>query len=207
MKKIILVDIGCAGALHHYWNKIPINSIKIIGVDANVAEIGKLKTLYPDHNWIAAQVGKAKSIEELNAKRAYDIFNKKLFTDKLISLDDVCETPDFIKVDVDGYDLEVLESGPKAISHASGIYLESEFEMPTFNPRNNLFKHGELLRSYGFHLEFMWGQRYSVKYSNLADKNCRARCVGNGLWLKDSHKLKNFWKELYKVPTTWLGEE
>ena len=101
MKKIILVDIGCAGALHHYWNKIPINSIKIIGVDANVAEIGKLKTLYPDHNWIAAQVGKAKSIEELNAKRAYDIFNKKLFTDKLISLDDVCETPDFIKVDVD----------------------------------------------------------------------------------------------------------
>jgi FkbM family methyltransferase len=207
MKTFNLVDIGCAGALHHYWNNIPINNINIIGVDANVAEIGKLRLEYPNYTWIAAQVGKAKSIDELNSKTAYNIFNRKVFTEKLISLDDVCENPDFIKIDVDGYDLEVLESGPKALTHASGIYLESEFEIPAFNPRNNLFNHGELLRSYGFHLEYMWGQRYSIKYSNPYDKSCRARCVGNGLWLKDSHKLKNFWKKIYCIPKTWLGEE
>jgi hypothetical protein len=204
MKKLNLVDIGCAGALHHHWTNIPIDRINIIGVDANVAEIGRLKVLYPEYTWIAAQVGKAKSIEQLNSKVSYNIFNKKLFTDRLITLDDVCETPDFIKIDVDGYDLEVLESGPKALEYASGIYLESEFEIPSFNPRNNLINHGNLLRSYGFHLEFMWGQRYSVRYNK---QSTNARCIGNGLWLKDSHKLKNFWKKIYNVPLTWLGEK
>lgn len=207
MQKLILLDIGCAGGVHHNWYKLPINNINIIGVDANVAEIARLKTIEPRNTWIAAQVGKAKTIEQLNSISSYDEFLSKKFTEKVVSLDSICKNPDFIKIDVDGHEIDILESGHEALSHASGIYLESEFEIPSYNPRNNLFNQGDILRSYGFHLEFMWGQRYSTKYSNPNDTSCRSRCVGNGLWLKESHKLKNFWKKLYEVPTTWLGEE
>lgn len=204
MAKLTLLDIGCAGGIPKEWEVLDSSLINVIGVDANVAEIGRLKIRHPNYVWIAAQVGYAKDLKRLAAFTSYEVFGKASFTDSVISLDEVCSTPDFIKIDVDGHEIEILESGPQALAHASGVYLESEFEIPSYNPRNNLFNHGEVLKRHGFHLEYMWGQRCSVKYRNDSSK---ARCIGNGLWLKESHKLERFWKKIYNVPQTWLGEE
>lgn len=205
MDKLTLLDIGCAGGIQKEWSTLSSKLVSIIGVDANVAEIAKLKISYPEISWIAAQVGKAKDLKRLAAFKSYEVFGKNIFTDKVISLDEVCSNPDFIKIDVDGHEIEILESGPSALNYASGVYLESEFEIPEYNPRNNLFNHGEILKKHGFHLEYMWGQRCSVKYRDRDSK--KAKCIGNGLWLKESHKLERFWKKLYNVPQTWLGEE
>lgn len=200
-----MLDIGCAGGIQKEWMILSPKLVNIIGVDANISEIAKLTIKYPEHKWIAAQVGKAKDLKRLAAIKSYEIFGKNIFTDNVISLDEVCSTPDFIKIDVDGHEIEILESGHEALTYASGVYLESEFEIPDYNPRNNLFNHGEILKRYGFHLEYMWGQRCSLKYRDYISK--KAKCVGNGLWLKESHKLEPFWKKIYDVPKTWLGEE
>jgi hypothetical protein len=203
MEKLILIDVGCAGGFPEQWNEIPDKYKKCIGVDANIEEIKRRQSIYPKANFIAAQVGKGKTIEELKKNKAYEIWGSASFVEDVIPLSSVHPSPDFIKIDVDGYDLEVIESGIDILESVSGIYIECQFGENKFNPRNTLTNQIDFLREHEFYLDFLWGQKIMEFRVDEFKGKTYPRCYGNALFLKDEHKLQEFWQKLYKTPVDW----
>ena len=114
---------------------------------------------------------------DLNLKDRVTITNT--FTTNTLSLD-VCQEKhsisaiDFIKIDVEGAELEVLQGGKKLVSSTLGVAFEVDFE-PRFNPLNYFYSIDKELKESGFSFfdvtRFLRAGRRKSKFSSLEVKN------------------------------------
>jgi hypothetical protein len=101
---------------------------------------------------------------------------------------------DFIKIDVDGYDMDVLMSGEKTIrsSPVLGLALEVNFYGTTSETDHTFHNTDRLMRSWGFDLFDLTVRRYSAAaLPALFQYDCPAQTIhgrpyqGDALYLRD----------------------
>lgn len=146
-KKLIIADVGSTGGLSFLWNKIN-NYILCYSFDPDIRAEEKLDENIQNHptalwssntqkNLYLTKFPDASSIYEPNQKLldlflnadSHHVEKKILINTKTI--DGICkkkELPDFIKVDAEGADLEILKGAKTSLSKSCiGIQIEVQF--------------------------------------------------------------------------------
>lgn len=194
---IEILDIGAKGSIPRELYPI-LNLMNITGFEPNKNEFNKLNE--SNHiNYLPYAIGKnnsqeklyicnhpsASSLFKLNEEivsRFWDYENLKLIGEEKIdcvSLDHLLENkkinqPNFLKIDVEGAEYDVLEGASKMISNESclGIKIECRFDKWYLNPKdepNKIFSEIDIyLRKFGFKLYDLKAFKHSRKTLNNA---------------------------------------
>jgi len=133
------------GAYEGYWTQdfkqiFPGCAVMMLeGQTSKEGPLTKIKNTYTDVNYKIALLGAAESVVTFNI---YDTAssvltehhetNAKTEIRNLITLDKLLEKenlnkPDFIKIDTQGYEVEILKGGEKTLEHAEFVLLEISF--------------------------------------------------------------------------------
>lgn len=125
----------------------------------------------------------------------------KVITLKSKNLDDCMHsarlTPDFIKVDVQGFEYEVLQGAANSLENVCGVLLETEFE-PLYKNQKLFPEIHALMRSKGFEIFDL--QRCFYKRRLLGYPEQKGQLVfGNALYLRPPEKL-DLWK-IHRIKT------
>lgn len=172
-QRFSLIDVGSSGGLHPRWQRFA-PFIRNCGFEPNPEEFGKL-TSSADCLWINAGLAGASGKRELFLTRAYQNSSLLKPNQEFISslewgrAHDVIESPmvdcltldealtghgilaDFVKIDTQGSELEILQGGPKALSSCVCVELEVEFvELYCGQPR--FAEVDQFMRQNGFYL-------------------------------------------------------
>jgi FkbM family methyltransferase len=210
----MFVDIGASGGLENVWKRNQ-NDLTVIGFEPDEKEYKKLiKMGKSNRHYINSAVSDFHGFKELLVRQAqgntsFYEFNQKLInvfphmerfniisraTVKTDTLDSLLtknnyNNPDFLKIDVEGAELDVLNGGIKSIANdIFGIQIEVRFiefykNSPLFSTINNF------LINNNFQLFDM--NRYYYKRSKGLWKGCLKGQLGvaDALYLKTSNKL------------------
>lgn len=124
-----IIDVGSAGGLHPRWNKIKDKEVLSFDARENFAlwSYRTKKTLYITR-------GKTKSsLYEPNIELLKEFPNWQRFevieevSVNTEALDDLIKGSDFIKIDVQGAEFDILQGATENLESATGIELEVEF--------------------------------------------------------------------------------
>jgi len=134
------------------------------------------------------------------------VYSERFHTTKSIdlnaqSLDRCLQTakidPDFIKIDVQGYEHEVLQGAEHSVKAACGLLLEVEFE-PLYKNQKLFPEVHELMRAAGFELFDL--QRCFYKRRILGRPEQKGQLVfGNALYLRPPEKLSGWRSDKLKA--------
>lgn len=152
-KRPVFLDIGAAGGLTDVWRYLArMGVVGAYGFDPNAGECDRLAAQYPFIKFLPVALGARRevgtfyetlapavcSFREPNAEFLKDYPSggtfKVLRTHQvqLVSLDELVasgavEPPDFLKIDTQGFELEVLKGAEAALRSVVGIELEAQF--------------------------------------------------------------------------------
>ena len=105
--------------------------------------------------------------------------------------------PDFIKIDVQGFEYEVLQGAKDSVQAACGLLLEVEFE-PLYKNQKLFPQIHELMRANGFELFDL--QRCFYKRKLLGRPKQKGQLVfGNALYLRPPEKLAGWRPDKFKA--------
>lgn len=149
----ILVDIGARDGIHPRWDPlIPI--LDVYGYDASV----QVETANPRHRYVMAAIGERDGeacIELHNGYEAKISSNGSLRVPmhKLDSLHSRGELPsaDFIKIDCEGYEPEILRGAERylAASFLIGVEVETSFNVYSNAPESHFVEMFKVLNRHG----------------------------------------------------------
>ena len=214
--KISLVDIGAAGGIEPRWGKI-IDFINYIGFEPDNRSFLKLSQKDTYHKLYNVGVWSSEGLISINLCKNpqvssfytpnYNLLNRfpnkerflveKIETINVITIDNAlkCEC-DFIKIDIQGGELEVLKGANRILGETLGLELEVEFiEMYKNQP---LF--GEIckyLETKNFHfMDFT----NLCRWERNAHEGIGQNIFGDALFLKTPEfVLKNYSNDLNKI--------
>jgi FkbM family methyltransferase len=227
-----LVDVGASGGIDSYWEVFG-DSLRATGFDALLKEVARLNaTRGARQRYYACLVGdksyqapagvpntqpfqrttaaRAAEIQKCNYAATYfDQTGSGLSTSELIELDEffLHEHPadiDFIKIDTDGSDYQVLRGARRLLSETSvlGVGIESQFHGPVHGESNTFRNIDRLLTGNGFSLFDLEVYRYSRSslprpfvYRIPAQTHGGQVLWGEALYLRDAGKrgYENEW--------------
>lgn len=198
--------IGARGNPIRGWGK----DVQIIGFEADYKEAKRLQEVYPDHKFFHAIIGEDCEFHSLyitkkpectsilkpmpenwvqygRASRAEVLEVKDIQTQSLDCWCSINEIyPDFIKIDIQGYELKALR-GYSHLEYVAGIETEVYFSN-LYHDQDLFFKTYEYLNDKGFELfriaQCTWGGTL---------------IFGDALFLNRNHKHFRFFADKYKV--------
>ena len=217
-----LIDVGCSGGIHQAWEAFG-EKIIGIGFDPVVAEIIRLnKRRYPQFQYVEGFVtGPKKSeapstfwnrlavsetnkiIQEKKKLKPLDALKRNLWpdlklSDKNIELEEYFSSrniiPNFIKIDVDGDDFNILQSLKRLLDRPNvlGIGIEVNYCGTDAATQNTFHNVDRFLRKHGFELYDLTVRKYSLAalpapYSiTIPAQSNRGRPLqGDALYFKD----------------------
>lgn len=218
-----LVDVGASGGIDEYWNVFG-DSLRAFGFDGLVSEMERLnqaaaKTdqhyyglLVGDKGYVPPQgvpdtqpfqrtsAAKAAEITSCNyAKTYFDKTGKAVYTREMIELDqfflrDRSESVDFIKIDTDGFDYQVLRGAREMLSRADvlGLGIECQFHGLVHEESNTFRNVDRFLTGLGYSLFDVEVHRYTRSalprpfvYSIPAQTHGGQVLWGDALYLRD----------------------
>ena len=212
--KILFIDIGAAIQIIPRWKKIDKKNLNYILFEPNKAEAKFLKLnkkYYNDYTIYESALGKRKEKLELNITKGsyqssilkpnfkfinefpnsdrFKIVKKvKILTNTLDSFK--INNVDFIKIDAQGFDYEVLKGSTKALEDAIGLEIEVEFA--DMYKKQKLFGdiNKALIAKNFLFVDFLSLQKWQRNSSE------GGQCVfGNALYLKRFQNIKNINRE------------
>lgn len=231
-----LVDVGASGGIASYWSAFG-HGLHAIGFDPLVANMLKMAATEkrPNVRYEAAFIGCNNALlpSELSFPRASSVLAQRLMrldyarerfndgedvvrTEQHFALDEYFPLEaelDFLKVDTDGSDLQVLIGSEKLLQRGAwlGILVETQFQGRTDDYANTFANIDRYLRAKGFELYDLDRHRYTrAALPGLFEYNIPAQTLtGQALWgdalyfrdLADSHYESN-WD--YRVTTERL---
>lgn len=179
---IELVDVGCRNADADPWINNP--DIHVIGFDVDAAEIIRLRERQPRHAWYAVPLGSSNAVvpffeTAVNycssplrplSKEQFGDMNRELHlvSERRIGQDVLDEWEidcDILKLDVQGYELEVLKGAEKTLQKVGVVQCEVEFN-PLYENQPLFPAIDGFLRERGFelydlrNLHYLSGQLY-----------------------------------------------
>ena len=175
---VSLLDVGCSGGIEAFWRGIPSDQFRAIAVDPMVDEIDRLRGLETNANveYVPAWI-KCKSYPEPEgvsnrlfrptsamayAATAVSSPRQPRLADKTVSADElVTYSIDFMKVDTDGGDMEVLVSAEGTLASVLGVAIEVQFQGFQGDYDNTFSSIDRFLRRHGFSLYDLDVHRYS----------------------------------------------
>jgi FkbM family methyltransferase len=183
-----LVDVGCSLGLEQYW-RIFGKDLRATGIDPIVEECERLtrEEKNPAVRYVAAWIKNPSFPSDTHYKtdqpfartsawaavgamskdaRDHGEAPKVTYSERNLTLDELVaeagyEAVDFIKVDTDGGDLQVISSGPEALKSTLGVEIECAFQGGVHEWANTFANVYNLLRPAGFSLFDMDNHRYS----------------------------------------------
>ena len=212
--KILFIDIGAAIQIIPRWKKIDKKNLNYILFEPNKAEAKFLKLnkkYYNDYTIYESALGERKEKLELNITKGsyqssilkpnfkfinefpnsdrFKIVKKvKILTNTLDSFK--INNVDFIKIDAQGFDYEVLKGSTKALEDAIGLEIEVEFA--DMYKKQKLFGdiNKALIAKNFLFVDFLSLQKWQRNSSE------GGQCVfGNALYLKGFQNIKNINRE------------
>ena len=189
--EFLLLDIGCAGGIDRRWRRLG-RRLRAIGVDANAEEIRRLTAregnpnvtylnaaagIDAAHPFAARKRGKPdcerNSWPRTSAKRYIEIVHPEqegvASAAPLIVLPEYLHkngfaSLDFLKIDIDGKDFDVLNSFEQAVGDFSvlGVGVEVNFCGSDSETDNTFHNMDRFLKARGFELLTLSARRYSV---------------------------------------------
>mgnify|MGYP001273101655 FL=1 len=212
--KILFIDIGAAIQIIPRWKKIDKKNLNYILFEPNKAEAKFLKLnkkYYNDYTIYESALGERKEKLELNITKGsyqssilkpnfkfinefpnsdrFKIVKKvKILTNTLDSFK--INNVDFIKIDAQGFDYEVLKGSTKALEDAIGLEIEVEFA--DMYKKQKLFGdiNKALIAKNFLFVDFLSLQKWQRNSSE------GGQCVfGNALYLKRFQNIKNINRE------------
>lgn len=214
-----LYDVGVGGGIGDYWFNFGDN-LRAIGFDADFTEIDNLnknkKTDLVQYHQLAIRDVKSQYFDlysRFSSTEARNIKNGIYSNNDVptISIDEYSKknnikNVDFIKIDTDGYDLEVIKSSINTLKNNTlGLLVECQFHGSSLDKDNTFANISQTLSGYGYTLFDIDTWRYSrsslpTKFSyNFFGQNEIGQVVfADALFLKDysREKYSNEWGEL-----------
>lgn len=224
------LDIGASNGLSKKWEKYKKNKFfQLILVEPDIEEAERLKALYPTAKVISHALGSQNHRSTLNMtyykqcssilEPNFEVLNrfpvKKWFevTRKtkvdIFRFDSLLESmhlkkPDFIKIDVQGYESEVLEGFGKCLEDVLAIELETHL-LPIYKNQKTLEDMNRFLAEKGFFLRHLFSggpfegevvefDAYFVKRPELINSDIQKK------------KIK-LWERVNKIPEASLFAE
>ena len=215
--KIVFVDVGAAGDLISRWKKVE-SKVLIIAFEPDKVAFDKLKRAKTTNkrffnialsnkkgikNFYVCKDGEKSSFFKPNYQllkkypdvKRFDI--KKKIKLKVNSLDNIENfKPDFIKLDTQGSELEILKGSKKNLNECIGLEVEVEFQKMYEN--QNLFNEVfDFLKKNGF--EFIdFSEKTYWKYKNTSNIG-QTLIFANALFLKNNISVSKYsFKKLKK---------
>lgn len=205
LKEFVLIDVGAAGGFDRRWTLLG-NRLFVIGFEPgekefkSLADKGGHKNIKYYNYCLAKQPRQLKFFVYKNNRNAsclkpnYEFLNRfpmserfNLINEVSVDADTLDNTPlalgaDFIKIDTEGYELEVLNGGPEVLKNVCGLEVEVEFcglhkEQPLFADVDTY------LRGLGFSL---FDLRPAYWKRNLSQQSGRGQIIfADALYFKD----------------------
>lgn len=194
MTSLTLIDIGASGGIHPRWNKLPCD-LRAVLFEPDPEEYARLKAKAPD-NWTVLQSAlshcsghvffnltrkpQVSSVYTSNrdildrypdARRFDTMASVKILTD---TLDNQLEghgikDVDFIKIDVEGHALPILQGSVETLKDVIGVEVEVDF-LPTRRGQCLFPEIHVFLTSLGFELmdlrRYFWRRVATANYGN-----------------------------------------
>ena len=125
---------------------------------------------------------------------------KTVLSSRLASVDELAKEAglssiDFLKIDTDGYELDVLKSSCDVLKSCLGVEVEVQFQGPVSDEANVFCNIDRFLREKGFYLVSLQSWKYSRSalpkpfcYSIPAQTECGPIAWGDALYLRDVTK-------------------
>jgi FkbM family methyltransferase len=190
--KVLLADVGASGGIHPKWFAF-MEAISAVGFDPLVKECERLNQVeHPiEVSYIPVFVGgpldlelpspesrcsrphhrmsnvRAREMLKLSSLERYNSFQQVVFSESRITLDNFFaggqRTPDFLKIDTDGHDFEVLLGSAQLLKENTilGVCVESQFHGPVHRNANTFSNIDMFMRKNGFCLFDLKIRRYS----------------------------------------------
>tara|TARA_B110000483_G_scaffold225418_1_gene285026 strand:+ start:231 stop:1184 length:954 start_codon:yes stop_codon:yes gene_type:complete len=214
-KKIKFIDIGASIQIIPRWKRIDKSNLDYVLFEPNQDEAKKLlknKKHYNSYKIYESGLGEKNKVLKLNITEGiyqtsvlkpnfyflnqflnpgrYKIIKKELIQVKKLDYFRIINS-DFIKVDAQGYNYEILEGSVKTLKDTLGI--EAELEFTDIYSKQKLFGDvTKLLKKNNLNfIDFTTLRRW-----NRYDNSNYGQCVfGNGLFLKDPDKVLSMSKD------------
>lgn len=174
-----VVDIGCSGGIHPVWRQSG-RRLHAFGIDPSLAEIGRLRKAETHSGvyYVAAYAGLPAEHPFLEKKR-----------------DNSLDSADFLKIDIDGKDFDVLNSFNSALDAFGilGLQLEVNFFGSALETDHSFYSTDRFMKARGFELFDLTGvRRYSLSalpskylYEFPAETESGRILQGDALYLRD----------------------
>lgn len=186
-----LLDVGVSGGFDQAWEQLFGARLTAVGVDPLVAEIKRLSaaTASSRRTYVAAFVGDPVATPHSDdfvnrvyagassswystltdydyARTHFNAGEPVIHSDQWLTLDQLGDrfgSFDFVKVDTDGWDFQVLQSGPTVLAadRLVGLQVEVQLHGAPHRDANTFANIDGLLREYGFVLHDLTLHRYS----------------------------------------------
>ena len=214
-KKIKFIDIGASIQIIPRWKRIDKSNLDYVLFEPNPEEAKKLlnnKKHYNSYKIYESGLGDKNKVLKLNITKGiyqtsvlkpnfdflnqflnpdrYEVIKKELIRVKKLDYFKI-RNSDFIKVDAQGYNYEILEGSVKTLKDTLGV--EAELEFTDIYSKQKLFGDvAKLLKKNNLNfIDFINLRRW-----NRYDNSNYGQCVfGNGLFLKNPDKVLSMSKD------------
>jgi FkbM family methyltransferase len=188
---LFVVDVGASGGIDSYWHEFD-GQLRAVGIDPLVAEVDRLNARAPsgvryEAAWVtcrdpgaandsattqffqrtsavrAAEIAGLDFIQEhFNAGAPIELSDERIVLDEYLGAEDRTRV-DFLKVDTDGGDLDVLRGAEETLRDGAvlGLAVEAQFHGPVGSEANLFSNVDRYLRDFGFGLFDLEVNRYS----------------------------------------------
>lgn len=188
MKPITVIDIGASGGYLAPWKN---ENIKVIGFEPDERSFAELKqgdtakyfniALWKEPGVRTIFLTKSRTDSSLlrpNTKiinnytdpGRFDVVDTKEI--KVDKLDNFVKEADFLKIDTQGSELEILKGGENLLAKLSGIEIEVEF-IPIYEDQHLFWEINDYLKKFGFYLCFLrphyWKLQSGLREATYAD--------------------------------------
>ncbi len=208
--KINFLDVGAQGGLQEEWEDTK-SIIRTIGFEPVLDKYEILKYKFPEDKWFNTALWSSKSQIDFYETPADDYSSalkpkvstfsdfgrelsikdfkiKRINTDTIDNLIDEC---DFIKLDVQGAELEVLKGAENTLKNVTGLCLEVSF-IEVYENQALFGDIDKFLRERGFKFISFYGAMLARTKEARKERGRIARLVGsNAVYIKESDTLKN----------------
>ena len=217
---VTYLDVGARGDIAEPWNEFAPNALKVIGFEPDPVEAERLSTRFPNRTYLPFALWRNEEDRPLflnewastssllppndpilqqfseqhwnGRKPIREVQVRCAPIDLILNVGDV---PDFIKLDTQGAEFEILRGAENLLSQAAPIILAETWCEEVYRGVSMTHEVMAYLYQFGYRL-FDIGVAAAWRYRGLERFRCKRRLIGlDVLFVKDASYLTNLAKE------------